>query len=487
MKISEYFKNLEGRVDARFDRLNARCGGRKIFTFKASALVVTGLVILSGAGLVHGQTVAYEVLYNGQHVGYVKDPDTFEAAMDKVEAQLCQTYQHDNVIIADKVELRPARTFDQKLDADACADRIDDDVKDVKLAGAELKINGETKITADSKESADKALEDFKNSYTQVDGATLLEASIKEPVEITEAQVDVASAQNYDGVLSYLKTGNTVVTPYVVQQGETNGALVAANRGIGVDRLAELNAGRDLNTLNAGDTVNIEEKKPVLTVVTKVQRQYQEEVPFETEEQPTEELYEGETEEVQKGENGVKDVDAVFTYENGQEVAKEVKSEKVSKEPVKAIVQVGTKQQPVSMPPISGSGQFLIPTSGHIGEIGRPGGGSSNHTNGCAVDILNGYGTPVYASAAGTVTRAGWFGGYGNCIEIQHADGYSTLYGHLSSINVSVGQSVGQGEYIGGTGSTGSSTANHLHFEIKYNGEAQYIVNYLNIASGMDV
>ncbi|MDO4288982.1 MAG: peptidoglycan DD-metalloendopeptidase family protein [Eubacterium sp.] len=487
MKISGYFKKMEDSVNARLDKLNAKCGGKKIFTFKASALVVTGLVVLSGAGIVHGQTTAYEVLHNGQCIGYVKDQATFEEAMQKVEDELCQAYQHDNVIIADEIELKPTRTFDKKLDASACADLLDNDVKEVKLAGAVIKINGEDRITADSKETADKALEAFKSAYTQVEGATLLESAIKEPVEVVEAEVDINTAQSYDNVLSYLQTGNAVVTPYVVQEGETSGALVAANRGIGVDRLAELNAGRDMNTLNAGDTVNIEEKKPVLTVVTKAERQYQEPIAFETEEQPTEELYEGETQEVQKGEDGVKDVDAVFTYENGQEVGREVKSENVSKEPVKAIVQVGTKQQPISMPSISGSGQFLIPTSGHIGEIGRPGGGSSNHTNGCAVDILNGYGTPVYASAAGTVTRAGWYGGYGNCIEIQHADGYSTLYGHLSSINVSVGQSVGQGEYIGGTGSTGSSTANHLHFEIKYNGEAQYIVNYLSIASGMDV
>ena len=97
---------------------------------------------------------------------------------------------------------------------------------------------------------------------------------------------------------------------------------------------------------------------------------------------------------------------------------------------------------------------------------------------------MNSYGTPVYASAAGTVTRASSFGGYGNCIEIQHEGGYSTLYGHLSSIDVSVGQTVGQGEYIGGTGSTGSSTANHLHFEVKIGGVAQLIQDYIPVSSG---
>ncbi len=486
MKIADYFKKIESRADARLEKLNQKCG-RKIFTFKASALVITGLVVLSGAGIVHGQTMAYEVLHNGECIGYVKDQHTFNEAMNQVEEELCQAYQRDNIVIADNIELRLVRTFENKLNIEECADRIDQNELDVRLAGAILSINGEEKVTIESKEAADQALEDFKNSYVQADGAEVLETTIKEPIEVKEAEIEVTAAQNYESVLNYLKTGNTVVTPYVVQQGETNGALIAANRGIGVDRLAELNAGRDLNQLNAGDTVNIEEKKPVLTVVSRVKRQVQEEIPFETEEQPTEDLFEGEVEEVQKGENGTKDVEAVYIYENGQETGREVQAEKVTKEPVKAIVRVGTRQQPIVMAPITGSGQFFIPTSGLVGEIVRPGGGSSNHTGGCAVDILNAYGTPVYASAAGTVVSAGWYGGYGKCIEIQHADGFTTLYAHLSSINVAVGQSVGQGEYIGGTGSTGSSTANHLHFEIRYNGVPQYIPNYLNIASGSTV
>ena len=105
-----------------------------------------------------------------------------------------------------------------------------------------------------------------------------------------------------------------------------------------------MNADKDLNALKEGDVLNTTQKAPVLTVVTVVEKQYQEEIPFETEEQPADELMTGEEEEVQKGENGQKDVDAVFTYENGQEVGKEVKSENTTKEPVKAVKRVGTKE-----------------------------------------------------------------------------------------------------------------------------------------------
>ena len=67
---------------------------------------------------------------------------------------------------------------------------------------------------------------------------------------------------------------------------------------------------------------------------------------------------------------------------------------------------------------------------------------------------------------------------------IDHGNGYSTLYGHFSSVEVSEGQTVAQGQQIGGMGSTGSSTANHVLFEVRVNDEAQRISNYFNISSG---
>ncbi len=87
------------------------------------------------------------------------------------------------------------------------------------------------------------------------------------------------------------------------------------------------------------------------------------------------------------------------------------------------------------------------------------------------MDIACQYGDAVWASDGGTVVLAGWNGGYGNCVMIDHGyvngDNYFTLYGHLSSVAVSVGQTVSQGEYIGAVGSTGTSTGPHLHFEIR--------------------
>ena len=123
---------------------------------------------------------------------------------------------------------------------------------------------------------------------------------------------------------------------------------------------------------------------------------------------------------------------------------------------------------------VTGSGNFAWPCActyitSMVGNRLHPISGVWKYHSG--MDIGCQYGDSVWASDAGTVTLAGVNGGYGNCVIIDHGyvngDNYYTLYGHLSSIGVSVGQSVSQGEYIGAVGSTGVSTGPHLHFEIR--------------------
>ncbi len=95
------------------------------------------------------------------------------------------------------------------------------------------------------------------------------------------------------------------------------------------------------------------------------------------------------------------------------------------------------------------------------------------------IDIAGASGTPIAAAAAGTVIVAGWNGGYGNMVVVDHGGGISTAYGHMSSLAVSVGQSVGQGTVVGGMGTTGHSTGVHLHFEVRVNGAATNPLAYL--------
>ena len=87
------------------------------------------------------------------------------------------------------------------------------------------------------------------------------------------------------------------------------------------------------------------------------------------------------------------------------------------------------------------------------------------------IDLAGAYGTPIYATADGTVIRAGWnSGGYGNMVELDHGRGIVTRYGHMSAVLVHAGDRVTRGEQIGRMGSTGRSTGNHLHYEVRIDG-----------------
>ncbi|WP_461448692.1 peptidoglycan DD-metalloendopeptidase family protein [Mucilaginibacter sp.] len=97
------------------------------------------------------------------------------------------------------------------------------------------------------------------------------------------------------------------------------------------------------------------------------------------------------------------------------------------------------------------------------------------------IDFKGERGDAAKCTANGRVVFTGWFGGYGNCVRIQHKNNFETLYGHLSKIVVRVGQEVTAGEKIGEIGSTGRSTGNHLHYEVRKNGKPVNPIAYLSL------
>ena len=126
----------------------------------------------------------------------------------------------------------------------------------------------------------------------------------------------------------------------------------------------------------------------------------------------------------------------------------------------------------VNIPEVSASGTWMMwPTYTHV--INSYYGMRTDPVSGviyrlhAGVDVNSAYGTQIWAAAGGTVILAGWNGGYGNCVMVNHGNGYTTLYGHMSSIAVSYGQYVTMGQVLGYVGSTGNSTGPHLHFEVR--------------------
>jgi murein DD-endopeptidase MepM/ murein hydrolase activator NlpD len=102
------------------------------------------------------------------------------------------------------------------------------------------------------------------------------------------------------------------------------------------------------------------------------------------------------------------------------------------------------------------------------------------------IDFRGDMGEPIHATAAGTVTNAGWSGGYGRMVDVDHGNGLATRYGHLSQIDVKVGDAIRISQVVGRMGSSGRSTGPHLHYETRIDGEAVDPQKFLNAGAKLD-
>ncbi|MFF3729262.1 M23 family metallopeptidase [Streptomyces sp. NPDC002476] len=123
--------------------------------------------------------------------------------------------------------------------------------------------------------------------------------------------------------------------------------------------------------------------------------------------------------------------------------------------------------QPAAPAATSTASSYVHPVPGNHTTGYRASGSNWSSGSHSGIDFPVFTGTSVKSITAGTVVTAGWGGAYGNQVVVKHADGRYSQYGHLSSISVSVGQSVSTGQQIGLSGSTGNSTGPHLHFEVR--------------------
>ena len=192
------------------------------------------------------------------------------------------------------------------------------------------------------------------------------------------------------------------------------------------------------------------------------------ELPFETQTVEDAALDFGKTETVQAGQNGLEQVTSQITEIGGAVVDTQAVDVQLLQAPVPEIIHRGTKLKN-GMVGRLGTGSFIWPVPGYSG-ISRWASLPGGHRG---VDITARYGTPIYAADAGTVIAAQWHNhptmSWGYYVEIDHGNGYKTLYAHMSSFVVQVGQTVEKGQLIGYVGATGAATGNHCHFEMYYN------------------
>lgn len=432
--------------------------------------VVVGffVLIIIGVGIfTYNNLFAYEVVFNGTKIGIVKNVEDFEQALTNVDANLTKWYGSSNVFYEKSISYQkvPIENPNDILDSDDCENAIYNMNLPLFCKGAVITVNGEEAVRVASTQDAKTVISNIGSIYEEENEneKVIKSSEVKEDLEYKEKLISIDSAMEVNDAIEYL---NDTSDDKVVNNDNSNILNEIDNAKEGTNLVSALNFRADDFATEKIDS------KPSITITTVKQVTYKEDVDYKTIYKDDSSVYVGTTKVTQEGKDGEKKVTAVNTYENGEVVESDVQSEEIIEDYTPKIVARGSKP----LPPTTSSGTFIMPASGTISALNKAG----SHAGYKAVDIANPTGTPIYASDTGIVVRAGWYAGYGNCVDIDHGNGYLTRYGHNSSILVTVGQKVQQGEKIALMGSTGNSTGPHCHFEIQYNGVQQVILNYFD-------
>lgn len=419
------------------------------------------------------QPYALAVQVNGQTVGYVANETVFNLAREDVQQRI-------NYSGTEKKEwtIEPTYTISvghTVMDENEMANAILSSASDEISTGTALYLDGKlTAVCADGSSlrgyisSLLEPYEDQENSNVTV--------GFNKSVDLEEGIYFNESFMDFQDVVNKLSGVQQAEKIYKVQAGDTLWAIAQKN-DLTFKELCALNTNfkgaplTETSNIQEGDELIVTKEEATLEVrITKVETR-QEEIPYSTETTESKDLNKGVTRTTQEGENGLRNVTMRNVYDtNGTLLEQTILSTETIKEPVNKKVVVGTKKASTGGAKyITGSGRFLWPvpnykycsrwySSGHKG-----------------VDICAAAGTPIYATASGTVTKAGYERagagrGYGYSVIISHGSGYTSVYAHCLSLTVHAGQSVKQGQLIGYVGSTGRSSGNHCHFEIRLNG-----------------
>ena len=447
-----------------------------IASLAAAITLALALIIPSTAKAQY--SIGYEVLLFGKSLGIVDSPEAVNAFLADVRTQFADAY---GMKVTDQLEtdyrqvevgaehICPAEAFTQII-----ADFIH-----VKVLATVICVNDWPAAVVKSPEEAQWVLEQAKAPYeTPSDGSLYSDISFVEEVSIKEGAEDFSDIIEKEVALHNLTIGPGVELKYhVVVTGDAL-SRIARKEGIKVSDIMIANPMlSDSDKIYPGDKLLVVNPKNSLSIkYTEVVERVQD-MPYETEYIPDDSRYTTQKEIIQEGIAGSRKVRAEITYINGIEVDFNLLEEDVITAPQNRIVKRGTKSVPRELT-LATEGRMPLPLKkGTYSRISCPFGprkapvpGASTFHKG--IDMAADTGTPIYASADGTVRYAGSEPGFGLYIKLSHDGGVQTLYGHCSQLLVKKGEKVKAGQIIALVGNTGRSSGSHLHFEIRIDGVA---------------
>ncbi|MFA9458337.1 peptidoglycan DD-metalloendopeptidase family protein [Halalkalibacter sp. AB-rgal2] len=437
------------------------------------------------------QTI-YHVYVDDKHIGFVNDEEVVETVVqEKLEEGKSEDLEV-SLHIKEELEVIPEFVFHTRSQNETVTEILKEDLT-VEAKAIAVVVEGEPAVYVASEEEADELLKEYIIQYVsekdyeaflevleeemdtsdiEVDERMYTDIDFNEEVELEEATVEPSEVLSLKDALTLLKKGVLEEKVYEVQEGDVLGSI-ANDHDLTLKEFLSLNDGLEEDSLiQIGDEMNVTAYESVLDVITVQIRITEESIPYETEVKEDDSMWKGEQEVTQEGKEGTQLIEYEITERNGSLTKRDVLSEEITEEPVNRIVVKGTKETPSR-----GSGQLGWPAvGGYISSYQGNRWGRFHR----GIDIARPSNYDILAADNGTVTQASSQGGYGNVVRIDHNNGVETMYAHLDSIDVSVGQTVSKGQKIGVMGQTGNSTGIHLHFEVYEDGSLRDPMDYLN-------
>lgn len=431
----------------------------QLLVILAAVIVTFTVIYLSGTG--------WAVAVDGKMVGVVKSRAVVAATLGeilKANAALGQPGRPGA-----KVTYRRVRVAQEDCLTQAQLKERLEEALNLYTRATVVQVDGQDRFFFKDRQTASAFLQAVVKTYA---ARPEKKAAFAEKITITTRRVPVSRLMSVAEAVAVVRRGIEERWRYTVKEGDTLWDIARA-QGLAVEDVIAANPGMNPDRLSIGQVIRLRREKPVLTVVQEYEAAKVETIPFPREVRYDRSLHRGQVKIVKYGKPGKKEITYRIKVENGVEVSRTVIRTAELEAPVKQIELRSSRYLLASR----GDGRASLgwPLSGPIlSGFGMRWG--RMHTG---LDIGSGYGTPVAAASSGTVIRAGWYGGYGRTVDIDHGNGVVSRYAHLASISVGVGEVVERGEVVGTVGSSGHAYGPHLHFEVIVNGEPRNPLNYL--------
>ena len=458
--------------------------------FHVLNIIMPQSFIVSAAESTELSTI-HHVYLDDTYLGPIKDKTVVEKYLAEQIESMEQADEGFTYGTAQELSYIPERVFYVDINIEQLLTRLDQQLEIDILATTITFENNQLGHFA-SVEQAEEAIFQYKSLFVdeerllelaeqedseretslEIGESRVVDVSLSEDVLFTESIVSKDELINVKEAVQLLEKGTLEDMIHVVESGDTLYSI-AALYDLTEETLLELN--EDLTSdsiLRIDQEINVTDYVPIVDVIVYEEELKEETIAYKEKTEQTDDLFRGETKLKQSGSDGKKHVHRAIEKINGQVENREVLEEEVIKEVQDEITLEGTKV--ISS---RGTGDFIRPAiGGYISSQYGPRWGSFHR----GVDFARPSNRNILASDNGVVEVASSSGSYGNYVVINHNNGFKTLYAHLSSISVRVGQTVPQGTKIGVMGSTGRSTGIHLHFEVLKNGSNINPMSVLN-------